>query len=291
MARMRSDLPFERDQSNRFLPWIVGVMVFLAALAVASAIVVGNAVQTWDTGLSGRLTVQVPRATRAEGGGVDRVVAMLRATPGVAAAQPLPTEAVVSLLEPWLGAAVAEGDLPLPHLIDVRIVEDARLDSTILAERLATAVPGIAVDDHRVWLAGVIGLARTVEILALAIVGLIAICAMTAVVFATRSGLAVHHRIIELLHFMGARDAYVARQFQRHAMELGLRGGLIGTLAAAAVMLAVSFVARGVDAAFLPPLSLTVEHWLIVAAVPVGATVIAMVTARLTVLRALARMP
>ena len=52
-------------------------------------------------------------------------------------------------------------------------------------------------------------------------------------VFTARIGLAIHHSVIEILHLLGAQDAYIARQFQVHALWLGLRGGVIGGMAAA----------------------------------------------------------
>jgi cell division transport system permease protein len=111
------------------------------------------------------------------------------------------------------------------------------------------------------------------------------------VIFTTRSGLAVHAAIIELLHQMGAHDTYIAGQFQIQAMKLSLRGGIAGAAAAAVVLLIFAWVGRGIDAAFLPPVSLTFAEWIALLIVPAGAVAIAMLTARLTVLRALARMP
>ncbi len=290
--RAQTDLPFDQDQSTRFLPWIVALMVLLAALAAAAALIVNSAVDSWDNGLSGRLTVQIPTEDRADAEAQSvAVLAMLRATPGVIAAEPLTLAAVEALLEPWLGDAVGDLDLPLPLLIDVELAPDARLDSTVLASRLADIAPGIAVDDHRVWLSGLIDLAQMIELLAVIVVVLIGFSAVATVVFATRSGFAVHYDIIELLHFMGARDSYVAAQFQGHAMRQGLRGGVIGAVTAAAFLAFIGYIARDIDAAFMPPLALTPWQWGVLGLVPAAGVVIAMATARLTVLRALVRMP
>lgn len=309
----RLDLPFTNDHTTRFLPWIVALMVFMAAITAAFAIAVGGAVRQWDNGLSGRLTVQVPSAetpsaetpsaetpstetpgaAAAEDGAraVADALILLRKTPGVVAAEPLAPAAVAALLEPWLGDAAGDFELPLPTLIDVELGPGARIDSATLAAQLASVAPGVAVDDHRVWLDGLIDLARIVQLIALGIVLLIAVSAVAAVVFATRGGMAVHHRLIELLHQIGARDAYVARQFQAHALRLGLRGGLFGSLTAAVVLAGIVVAAGDVQSAFVPSLSLTPVEWAPLAAVPVAAVAIVVVTARLTVLRALAHMP
>ena len=104
-------------------------------------------------------------------------------------------------------------------------------------------------------------------------------------------GLAVHAAIINLLHVMGAKDAYIARQFQMQAMMLGIRGGIIGGAAAALVLLILTSMAAGIDVALLPSSPLSPSQWPMLIIVPVAAIVIAMATARVTVLRTLARMP
>lgn len=291
LARPRTDLPFDKDQSTRFVPWIVAIMVLLAVLALAAALVVESAVRAWDNGLTGRLTVQVPAdIDTPDADPIEQLLDILIATPGVVSARSLSTTATSNLLEPWLGDAAASADLPLPRLIDVELARGNALDTGLLAARLANIAPGVTVDDHRVWLNGLIDLARSVEIVALTIVGLIAAGAVATIVFATRSGLAVHYKVIELLHFMGARDTYVAQQFQGQAMRLGIRGSAIGAAAAAAIMLAIGYVSRGIDSAFLPSLSLSPLQWVGLVLVPVAAVLIAMATARFTVLRTLARM-
>ena len=53
-----------------------------------------------------------------------------------------------------------------------------------------------------------------------------------SVSFATRGAMAANRPIIEVLHFVGAGDRYIANRFMRHFLRLGLEGGLIGVGAA-----------------------------------------------------------
>lgn len=286
----RRDLPFERDQSTRFLPWIVALMVFLGVLMFAAALVVSSAVDIWDDTLTGRMTVQVPDS--AATGEITRQLAdLLENTPGISRVRIIPDAEARALLIPWLGEGVVRSGLPVPSLIDLEIAPGAGLDPALLQARLAETAPDVTVDDHRAWLSALITLARTAEFLAFSILALIASAAVIAVIFTTRSGLAVHSAIIELLHQMGAPDTYIAGQFQMQALTLALRGGIAGGLSAAIVLLLFGWISQGIDAAFLPDLSLSIAGWLVLLLVPAGAVVIAMLTARLTVLRALARMP
>ena len=290
MIRFRADLPFERDQATRFVPWIVALMVFLGALALAAATVVGGAIDRWDNNLTGRITLQVP-AEEANPKVLTRLVDTLTATPGIAKAETLSADATRALVEPWLGKVDADLELPLPAVIDVETTEGAEFDVNLLAGRLAKIAPGIIVDDHRVWLSQLIRMARTIEWIAFSIVALIGLTAIAAIIFATRSGLAVHGAIINLLHVMGARDSYIACQFQMQAMMLGIRGGLIGSIAAVVVLVALTTMSAGIDVALIPAAPLSLAQWPVLATVPVAAVLIAMATARVTVLRALAEMP
>jgi cell division transport system permease protein len=43
--------------------------------------------------------------------------------------------------------------------------------------------------------------------------------------------------VIEVLHLIGANDSFIAAHFQRHFLQLGLKGGLIGGGSAIALFL------------------------------------------------------
>jgi cell division transport system permease protein len=288
----RLDLPLAGDGSARFLPWIIALMVYLAALALAGTLLLREGIARWDQGLAGSLTVEVPPD---QSGKTEAVAAMLRATPGIARAQPLDAAAAAKLLEPWLGTSIAPGELPLPVLIDVRLTDPARVDSGALRQRLAAIAHGAELDDHRAWLDRLFDLALGVEIAAAVILGLIAAATVATIVFTTRTGLAIHHATIEVLHLIGARDGYIAGQFQWQALRLGLRGSLVGLALAVLTLLGLGQLAGAAQSLPglppLPSLSLAPQQWAALALPPLVAAATAMATARITVLRRLARMP
>ncbi len=292
MWARRSDLPLDHDVLGRFLPWLIAFMVYLAALALAGMLVLNAMAARWDKGVGDTLTVQIAPADSPEKDArwMRSALGILRSTPGVARAQPIDEGRLMDLLEPWLGTAGAAKDLPLPRLIDVELKSGARVDAAALAKRLAAAVPGAAVDDHRVWLERLIRLIRTVEALATAVLVLIGLATAGTVVFTTRTGLAIHHEAIEVLHLIGAQDSYVARQFAGRALAMGLRGGVIGLVLAVPTLLGIGYLAARMEAALLPDVTLDPQHWAALAGLPLAVAAIAMVTARLTVMRTLARM-
>ncbi len=295
MARRRSDLPLEKDGSGRFLPWLIALMVYLACLSLAGSITLSDASERWRVGLTGTLTVQIAAPEGAAEGedalAVSAALDVLRATPGIQTARKMPRDEVVALIEPWLGRGNVARDLPVPTLIDVTLIPTAEVDTIGLAIQLERAAPGARLDDHKVWIGRLARLSATVGAIATAIVGLIAAAAAATVVFATRTGLAVHQSVIEVLHIIGARDSYIARQFQGHAMSLALRGGLLGLILAGLTLGLLGGLAGQLEGPLLPQLTLTPVLWGGLAALPLGAAIIATVTARLTVLQALRRMP
>ena len=292
-GRLRQPVPLDRDASVRYLPLLVAIMVYLAALALAGAFSMNKLAERWDSGLTGALTLQVPAeaAAAADGPALDALVTALAGLPGVLAVEPMAREEMTDLLEPWLGETVAAGDLPLPRLVAITIDPANPPDLEALRGRAAELAPGSQLDDHQRWLARLLDLTRAVEIMAAVVVVLVILAACIMVAFVTRMGLAAHDRAIELLHLIGAQDSYVARQFQNHALSLGLRGGLLGFLCALPTLYLARFLLQRIDSGLLPELSLRPLEWALLILLPVAAALVTMLTARVTVLRTLARMP
>ncbi|WP_374379134.1 cell division protein FtsX [Dongia sp.] len=308
MLGLRTDLPLDRDAAARFLPWILGFMVYLAALAVGSALVVDRLSAEWQSGLTGNLTVEVPFtddvgvAARSEI--LDKVIDILSATPGVAGTTLLDDREIARLLEPWLGPEASELDIPLPAMIAVTLRDDAAIDSAQLQADLAAAAPGARVDTHADWIDDALGFLRGLKLLALLLTLLVLGATALTIVFVTRTGLSIHRNVIEIVHLIGAPDAYIAGQFQAQSLRLGLIGGIVGTLLAAGTLIGADHLlglaspslessglanAEGAAGSLVLDLRLLPWQWAVLALLPVATALIAMVTARWTVLRSLAR--
>ncbi len=292
MFARRSDLPLDKDALSRFLPWLIAFMVFLAVLAMAGVLVLNATAARWDRGITGTLTVQIVPADdpSKDDERLQKVLKILAETPEVDHFETLGDDKLLTLLEPWLGTGAGAQDLPLPRLVDVELKPDAKLDVEALSRRVEARVPGVSIDDHSLWLERLVRLIRTVEGLASMILVLIALTTVGTVVFTTRTGLAIHRNAIEVLHFIGAQDSYVASQFAGRALTLGLKGGVVGLLLAAPTLWGIGVMARQMDSGLLPDITLSPVHWAALAGLPVAVALIAMMTARLTVLKTLSRM-
>lgn len=290
-AMLRSDLPLDRDAARVFLPAIIGFMVFLAALALAASMGLDNLLARWRSQIETAFTVELPRidgeSAATAAARTKRALEAIAATPGIASAALLAESDKARLLAPWLGADVESLDLPLPDLIGVTTAPGAAIDIAALGTKLAALSPGASIDDHGRWRGAIAGISRTVRRAALGLLLLIGAVAVLTVIFVSRAGLAAHRRVIEILHLIGAHDGYIASQFQRHAFTRALLGGALGTVAGGLVFESARRLLPELAAAGfgLDPL-----QWAGLVLLPFAAALLAMVTARYTVLAALAKM-
>ncbi|MBA4097252.1 MAG: hypothetical protein C0484_10860 [Rhodospirillum sp.] len=295
MLRFRTDLPLDRDTTARFLPWIIGFMVYLAMIAATVALLVDHVTQRWQRDLSGQLTVELPGIAGEDAAQrqqrVDAAMEEITDTNGIIGTRLLDEAEVKRLLQPWLGDQADQLGVTLPDLVAASVQPDIRPNLSELAERLQRVSPGAAIDDHAQFNAGALNFLRTIEVLALSLLGLVLVATAGVVAFTARAGLSIHRRIVEIVHLVGAHDSYVARQFQAQAFRYGFMGACLGSLLAAATLLSAGvFAARGAA-----PMSAAVkafEPWMIwpLALIPLAAVLIAMVTVRIAVLQALRRM-
>ncbi len=289
------EVPLKRTGADRFVPWLIAPMAYLATLSLAAVMTASELIQGWDVGLSGSLTIQIQAAKT--GGDEDHAIstgealAVLRDWPGIADASPIDTPDMAELLGPWLGDDLPVEQLPLPILIDVTLSGDPPVDVDALSAALNDTVEGVTVDDHGSWLTDLKAVANTVLLFSGLLMALISLSAVATVVFVTRAGLAIHRNVIDLLHTIGATDSYVARQFEWYAFALGLRGAVIGFVLAVATLVVVKQAAGGDGGSLLSMPGLSEAQWASLVLVPVAAILLAAITARYTVLRTLARMP
>lgn len=215
--------------AGRSLAAVVAIMTFLAALTTGAAMmVVGNA-NAWQSDVGREVTVQVrPAAARDIEADVNKAAALAQAAAGVAEVRPFSKAESEKLVEPWLGSGLKLDDLPVPRLIVIKLAPGTRPDFSGLRQALATEVPTATLDDHRSWIERMRTMAETAVIAGLAVLGLVVAVTVLSVTFATRGAMAANRPIVEVLHYVGATDAFIAGQFQRHFLLLGLKGGLIG---------------------------------------------------------------
>jgi cell division transport system permease protein len=246
VPRTASPLVPPRTVARRTLLALVAIMSFLACISVAAVAMVAERADAWRRQIAEEVTIQIKPADGVDiAAAIARTIEIAESSPGVAATREIDEAEAEALLEPWLGAGFDAGDLPIPRLVAVRLAPNARLqDLGALAERLAEEAPNASLDDHRQWENRLSAMAQVMTLAGTLVLGLVFAATALCVVFATRGAMASNRIVIEVLHFVGAEDSFIAREFQRHFLLLGLRGAGIGGAIAALMFLALTLFGR-----------------------------------------------
>jgi cell division transport system permease protein len=225
--RESSIVPLDSIAARALLA-VISIMTFLAALTVGAVVLVNASADDWQSAVAREVTIQIrPTTGRDAEQDVAAAAALAAATPGIRAAEPYSKEQAAALLEPWLGSGLSLEDLPVPRIIVVRLGDPAP-DLTAFGKMLSERIPGASLDDHRGWIGRMRTMANSAVGLGLAVLALVLTATMLSIMFATRGAMATNRPIVEVLHFVGARNAFIAGEFQRHFLVLGLKGGIIG---------------------------------------------------------------
>lgn len=230
-ATPRFDTPLvpRNSISGRALVAVVAIMTFLASLTTGAVMLIAASASEWQSDVAREVTIQiVPAPGRDVDAAANKAVALARNFPGIGEVRAYTKEESSKLLEPWLGQGLSLDELPVPRLIVVKIGAGATPDIPELRRVLAAEVPGATLDDHRGWIERMRAMARTAVAAGAGVLLLMIAATMLSVTFATRGAMATNKPVIEVLHFVGAKNGFIAGNFQRHFLLLGLEGGAIG---------------------------------------------------------------
>jgi cell division transport system permease protein len=224
---------------------VIAILTFLAALCAGGAQLVAASSAQWRSEIAREVTIQIrPNPQRSIDQDVAQATALARQTPGVEEAQPFSKQESERLLEPWLGTGLNFNDLPVPRLIVIKIKDGTRPDLTPLRQSLQKDIPGASLDDHALWVSRLSTMANTIIGIGVFLTVLVLVATAMAVIFATRGAMAGNREVVDVLHFVGANDDFIAREFQRRFFRLGLRGSAIGAGAALILTIGLGFVTR-----------------------------------------------
>jgi cell division transport system permease protein len=228
-ARNLSPIVPRASIAGRALVAVVAIMTFLASITTGAVLLVSASAAEWQSEVASEITIQVrPVAGR----DIDRdsaaVTEAVRGQPGIVEVRPFTKNESAKLLEPWLGSGLSFDDLPVPRVIVARVQPGAAFDLAALRAKVTQVAPSASVDDHRAWIERMRSMTGATVFAGVGILALVIIATIISVSFATRGAMASNRPIVEVLHFVGAGDRYIANRFQRHFLRLGLQGGVIG---------------------------------------------------------------
>jgi cell division transport system permease protein len=228
-ARNLSPIVPRASIAGRALVAVVAIMTFLASITTGAVLLVGASAAEWQSEVASEITIQVrPVAGRDIDRDVAAVADAMRAQPGIVEVRPFTKDESTKLLEPWLGSGLSFDDLPVPRVIVARVQPGTAPDLAALRSRVTQVAPSASLDDHRAWIERMRSMTGATVFAGVGILVLVVIATIISVSFATRGAMAANRPIVEVLHFVGAGDRYIANRFLRHFLRLGLEGGVIG---------------------------------------------------------------
>jgi cell division transport system permease protein len=228
-ARNLSPIVPRASIAGRALVAVVAIMTFLASITTGAVLLVSASAAEWQSEVASEITVQVrPIAGRDLDRDSAAVTEAVRAQSGITGVQAYTKEESAKLLEPWLGAGLSLDDLPVPRVIIARVSPGTSLDLAQLRGRVTQITPSASVDDHRAWIERMRSMTGATMFSGIGILALVIVATIISVSFATRGAMSANRPIVEVLHFVGAGDRYIANRFFRHFLRLGLQGGVIG---------------------------------------------------------------
>ena len=215
--------------TGRSLTLVIAIMCFLACLTAGAVWMIKESSDAWLSDIASEVTVQV---TPPESGDVEQavadVVAFLQKQPGISNVNPLSLDQSAALLQPWLGSTEALKSLPVPRLIAVEVDRTNPPDLARISASLEKDFKGASLDDHRRWQQQIRAVTRSFALGGIAILALVAAATTAIIVSATRSAMASNREIVEVLHFVGATDKFISREFEKHFLRLGIKAGIVG---------------------------------------------------------------
>jgi cell division transport system permease protein len=236
-AAIAADVPLPRFEApivpsatiaGRALIAVIAIMTFLASITIGAVMLLRAAAGDWQADLAREVTIQIrPVAGRDVEADIAKAAAIAGATHGVAGVRPYTKQESTQLLQPWLGG-LALDELPVPRLIAVAIAPGEPPDLERLRGALAQQVPPASLDDHREFVDHMRLMSRAMVAGATGVLVLVMVATVLSVTFATRGMMATNRQVIEVLHFIGAKNSFIAGHFQRHFLLLGLKGGALG---------------------------------------------------------------
>ncbi len=222
----------EKSVAGRTLLLLVTIMAFLSAVTLGGVVLVQKSAIAWSADVGRELTIQIrPVEGEVMDSNLRTAVSLAQSTLGVATARALTVEESQSLLEPWLGAGLDLSAIAIPRLIVVQLSDPAAADIELLQRNLQ-AINGASLDTHGAWRQQLNTMAGTVVLSGLLVLGLIGVATVLAIIFATRGAMASNREIVDVLHFIGASNRFIAGEFQGRFLSIGLQGGLLGSVLA-----------------------------------------------------------
>ncbi|MEP3422900.1 MAG: cell division protein [Erythrobacter sp.] len=271
------------------IPWVIAILIALVIIAAAGGLSLRNLADNARADLSDAVTVQIVEADpQSRNAQATAAASALSSHPLVTSVRIVPEAELAELLEPWLGSSAASEDVPIPALIDVELTrqassaEIAQLQGA-LDDALEQLGGAARIDAQSTWLKPVYDALAAMQYLALALIGLVAFATAAAVWLAARSAFFNHSDTVEIIHLLGGTDAQVTKIFQRSVLRDAAFGAIVGLVLGLGAVWLLGQQFAALDSGMIGGGGLGWIDWLIIACIPLGGVLLALITGRITI--------
>ena len=294
----RNEITTEDEDTSTFMYVLTSIYMYLFVVVLAIVMAINAMADNWKKDIMGSITVQII-PVEDENKHIDtektieqqnKVLQFMENLSAVESVNALDTQTVEKLMTPWLGNKVDISSLPIPVLLDVKLKTNAELDYDEVTRGLRQISENAYVDNHRLWLNRLIKFASSLKNIAMSVLLMVvAICAFS-IYYSTRTSLGINLNTIEILHIIGAKDDYIARQYARNFAKIGFFSGIIGLMAAIPCIILVGKYGISTGSGLIKGAQLSTLAWSLIMMTPLFSLLYAMGMSYITVRKSLEKM-
>ncbi len=294
----RNEITTEDDDTSAFMYVLTSIYMYLFVVVLAIVMAINAMADNWKKDIMGSVTVQIIPVedankhidTEKTQEQQNKVLQFMENLSGVESVNALDSQTVEKLMTPWLGNKVDISSLPIPMLLDVKLKPNTELNYDEVTRGLRQISENASVDNHRLWLNRLIKFASSLKNIALAVLLMvIGICAFS-IYYSTRTSLGINLNTIEILHIIGAKDDYIAKQYARNFAKIGFFSGIIGLMAAIPCIILVAKYGISTGSGLIKGAQLSTFAWVLIMVTPLFSSLYAMAMSYLTVRKSLEKM-
>ncbi len=294
----RSEISTEDDDTSAFMYVLTSIYMYLFIVVLAIVMAINAMADSWKKDIMGSVTVQIipvedenkhidTEKTQEQQNKVLQYVENLSA---VASVKALDAQTVEKLMTPWLGNKVNISSLPIPVLLDVKLKPNSELNYDEVTRGLRQVSENASIDNHRLWLNRLLKFASSLKNIAMTVLFMvIGICAFS-IYYSTRTSLGININTIEILHIIGAKDNYIARQYAKNFVKIGFFAGIIGLMAAIPSIILVAKYGVSTGSGLIKGAQLSTLAWSLIMTTPLLSALYAAAVSYLTVKKSLEKM-
>lgn len=266
---MNSELPLTKDPTSRYVPWIVGLMMYLAVLSSLLFCFFQTYFHEWTEGIQNTFTVEIysqeqkissDYTSSQENNNQDEILKdqlqkiqiYLKDTPGIIDVVLVDREDLAQLLTPWFGNIEIEHSIDVPFHIEGKIQKGTSLNLELIQKQIQEIIPFSRIVEHEVYFLPLKRLGISLKIFVLILLSSFFLVALVTLSFSVQTSLLIHKPIIDILSLLGASDAFIAKEFKKLALHMALKGGGLAFIILIFTFLIAYWIFYEIDVAYLP---------------------------------------